>query len=56
MNNRIKWHGHVLRMNKDLNQEKVLSMEPKGKCPRGRPKLRWEKQVRKVVTQNKGRT
>jgi hypothetical protein len=31
-------------------------MEPKGKCPRGRPRLRWEQQVRKDVTQNEGRT
>jgi hypothetical protein len=31
-------------------------MEPKGKCTRGRPRLRCEQQLRKDVTQNKGRT
>jgi hypothetical protein len=30
-------------------------MKLKGKCPRGRQRSRWEQQVRKYVTQKKGR-
>jgi hypothetical protein len=29
--------------------------EVKGKCPRGRPRSRWEQQVRKDVIQREGR-
>jgi hypothetical protein len=32
-------------------RKKVLNMKVKGKFPRGRPRTRWEQQVRKDVTQ-----
>jgi hypothetical protein len=41
VNNRIKWYGHVLRMNKEKIPKKILNVELKGKYQRG-----WE-QVRK---------
>jgi hypothetical protein len=56
MNNRIKWHGQVLTMNKYLNPREGFEHGTQRKCPRGRPKLRWKQQVRKDVTQNEGRT
>jgi hypothetical protein len=31
-------------------------MKVKGKCPRGRLRLRWEQQIKKAVTKKKGRT
>jgi hypothetical protein len=45
-NNRIKWYGHVLRMNEQRIPKKVFNMKVKGKYPNGRPRLRWEQQVR----------
>jgi hypothetical protein len=32
------------------NSKEVLNMKVKGKCPRGRPRPRWEQKVRKDVT------
>jgi hypothetical protein len=43
-------------MNEEIIPKKVLNMKVKGKCSGGRPKLRWEEQVRKAVTQKEGRT
>jgi hypothetical protein len=34
---------------------KISDMKLKGKFPRGRPKSRWEQQVRKDITQREGR-
>jgi hypothetical protein len=33
-----------------------LNIKGKGKCSRVRPRSRWEQQVRKDITQKKGRT
>jgi hypothetical protein len=42
-------------MNEERIPKKVLNMNIKGKCVRGRPRLRWE-YVRKDVTQKEGKT
>jgi hypothetical protein len=34
MNNRVRWYGHVLRMNEKNIPEKILNMKIKRKCPR----------------------
>ena len=42
---RLRWAGHVIRQDDDLSRRVLLS-EPGGKCPRGRPRLRWEDGVK----------
>jgi hypothetical protein len=44
-NQRLKWLGHVERMNEDNNVKKINRWQPMSKRPRGRPKLRWEDDV-----------
>jgi hypothetical protein len=51
----MRWYGHVLRMNKERIPKKVSNMKVKGKHPRGRPRSRWEQQVREDVTQREVR-
>jgi hypothetical protein len=36
VHNRIRPHGHILRMNEEKITKKILNMELKGRCPRGR--------------------
>jgi len=38
----MRWAGHVIRQDDDDLFRTVLLSEPRGKCPRGRPRLRWE--------------
>jgi hypothetical protein len=42
---RLKWLGHIERMNEDNNVKKIKRWQPMSKRPRGRPKLRWEDDV-----------
>jgi hypothetical protein len=43
------------KINAERNSRKVVDMEVEVKCLRARPQTRWEHQVRKYVTQKKGR-
>jgi hypothetical protein len=45
----MKWYGHDIKINEERITKKVLNMQVKGKRPRGRPRSRWEQQVRKDV-------
>lgn len=38
---RLKWLGHVLRMNEDRTTKKVFKWMPSGNRRRGRPRKRW---------------
>lgn len=38
---RLRWAGHVIRMNDDRVAKKVLVNRVDGTRPRGRPKKRW---------------
>ncbi|GFY30615.1 uncharacterized protein TNCV_3117771 [Trichonephila clavipes] len=38
---RIKWAGHVIRMNEDRTTEKVFNAQPIGTQRKSRPNLRW---------------
>ena len=38
---RMKWYGHITRMNKERWTSRVHNWNPAGKRPCGRPKLRW---------------
>ena len=43
---RLRWAGHVLRMEKGRSAFKILTGKPTGKRPLGRPKRRWEDNIR----------
>jgi hypothetical protein len=42
---RLRWAGHVMRLNDNDPAKKVLTSQPGGRRPRGKPKLRWQDQV-----------
>ena len=42
---RLKWFGHVKRMEKGRLTQRMLNLKVKGKCPRGRP---WERCINHV--------
>ena len=39
---RLRWAGHVARMEQSRNTHRVLVGKPEGKRPLGRPRRRWE--------------
>jgi hypothetical protein len=43
---RLRWAGHVARMGEGRGVYRVLVGMPEGKRPLGRPRLRWEDNVR----------
>ena len=43
---RMRWAGHVARMGEDRGVQRVLVGNPEGKSPLGRPKRRWEDNIK----------
>ena len=43
---RMRWAGHVARMGEDRGVQRVLVGKPKGKRPLGRPRRRWEDNIK----------
>jgi hypothetical protein len=43
---RLRWAGHVSRMVEGRGVYRVLVGKPEGKRPLGRPRLRWEDNIR----------
>ncbi|KAJ4431717.1 hypothetical protein ANN_20319 [Periplaneta americana] len=43
---RLRWPGHVARMGKSRNAYRVLVGRPEGKRPLGRPRRRWEDNIK----------
>ena len=43
---RLRWAGHVARMEKGRSAFKILTGKPTGKRPLGRPRRRWEDNIR----------
>ena len=43
---RMRWAGHVARMGEGRGVHRVLVGKPEGKRPLGRPRLRWEDNVK----------
>ena len=39
---RLRWAGHVARMEEDKSSLKILTGKPAGKILLGRPRRRWE--------------
>ena len=42
----MRWAGHIARMEKDWNAFKILTGKHTGKRPLGRPRRRWEDNIR----------
>jgi hypothetical protein len=43
---RLRWAGHVARMEEDRSAFKMLTSIPAGKIPSGRPSRRWDNNIR----------
>jgi hypothetical protein len=43
---RMRWAGHVARMGEDRGVHRVLVGKPEGKRPLGRPRSRWEDNIK----------
>ena len=43
---RLRWAGHVARMEEGRSAFKILTGNPTGKRPLGRPMRRWEDNIR----------
>ena len=39
---RLRWAGHIARMEESRSAFKILTGKPTGKRPSGRPRRRWE--------------
>ena len=44
---RLRWAGHVARLEEGRSAFKILTGKPVGKRPLGRPRRRWEDNIRK---------
>ena len=42
----MRWAGHVASMEEDMSALKILTGKPIGKIPLGRPRRRWEENIR----------
>ena len=38
---RLQWYGHVMRIDEDYVEKRVMEMEVRGRRNRGRPKRGW---------------
>ena len=43
---RLRWAGHVARMEEDRIAFKILTGKPTGRRPLGKPRRRWEDNIR----------
>ena len=43
---RLRWAGHVARMEQFRNAYRVLVRKPESKRPLGRPRRRWEDNIK----------
>jgi len=44
---RMRWAGHVARMEEGRGMHRVLVGKPEGKRPLGRPRRRWEDNIKR---------
>ena len=42
----LRWEGHVARMEEGRSAFKILTGKPTGKRPLGKPRRRWEDNIR----------
>ena len=48
---RLKWYGHVMRMNEKHIVRRMLDVDIPGKISRGRPNLRWKDVCERNMTE-----
>jgi transposase len=48
---RMRWAGHVARMGKGRGVRRILVERPEGKRPLGRPRRRWEDNIKMGLRQ-----
>lgn len=46
MQRRLRWYGHVMRMDVNFWQHKIMNFNVEGATPRGRPKLHWSDNIK----------
>ena len=46
---RLRWAGHVARMEEGRSAFEILAVKPTGKRPLGRPWRRWEDNIRRTL-------
>ena len=46
---RLRWSGHVMRMEEDRQAKKFINWIPRGKRPSGRPRKRWKEGVQESL-------
>jgi hypothetical protein len=51
---RIKWEGHVARVGEDRGGHRELMGKPEGKRPLGRPRRRWEDNIKMDIKEVEG--
>jgi hypothetical protein len=49
MSRRIRWPGHVARMGKRRNANRILMGKPEGRRPLGRPRRRWVDNIKLII-------
>jgi hypothetical protein len=52
---RMRWAGHVARMGENRGVHRVLVGKPEGKRPLGRPRHRWEDNIKMNLKEVGGR-
>ena len=48
---RLRWAGHVARMEEGRSAFKIVTDKPAGKRPLGRPRRRWEDNIRMDIVE-----
>ena len=46
---RVRWTGHVARMEESISAFKILTDTAAGKRPLGRPRRRWEDNIKMII-------
>ena len=47
--NQFRWYGHVQRMADTRDVKRIYNWKPKQKRPIGRPRKRWEDQIKEIT-------
>jgi len=50
----MRWVGHVARMGQERGVHRVLVGKPEGKSPLGRPRRRWEDNIKMDLQEVRG--
>jgi len=51
---RMRWAGHVARLGEGRGVHRILVGKPEGKTPLGRPRHRWEDNIKMDLREQEG--